>query len=297
MTEARFHGTVVAGFGRECLARTAEGELLRCQVRGRQMQPVCGDRVHLARTSADQAVVEAVGPRTNEFARAAYFRRKVLAANLSQLVILVACEPSFSDELICRMLIVAEHAGLPSVIVLNKVDLIEQRTRALSMLAPFRGLGYPLVELAGKLDIEPLRPYLAGFRSLFTGQSGMGKSTLVKALVPDAEVLIREISAFLDAGKQSTTGSRLYEVSPGSEIIDSPGVAEFGLGGMDYLNIAAGFREFTPYRGACRFQNCRHLNEPGCALQQAAADGTVHPRRLALYQRIVLAEEAGGARK
>lgn len=297
MSAALFHGTVVAGFGRECLARLDSGELLRCQVRGRQIQPVCGDRVQLARSSADQGVVEAVGPRSNEFSRAVHFRRKVLAANVSQLVILIACEPSFSDELICRMLIVAEHAGLPAVLVLNKVDLVEQRERALAMLTPFRGLGYPLVELAGKVDVEPLRAYLAGFRSLFTGQSGMGKSTLVKALVPDAEVKIREISAFLDAGKQSTTGSRLYEVAPGTEIIDSPGVAEFGLAGMDYLHIAAGFREFTPYRGACRFQNCRHLNEPGCALHVAAESGAIHPRRLTLYQRIVLAEEAAGARR
>ena len=294
---ALFHGTVVAGFGRECLARLDSGELLRCQVRGRQLQPVCGDRVQLARSSADQGVVEAVGPRTNEFSRAVHFRRKVLAANVSQLVILLACEPSFSDELICRMLVAAEHAGLPSVLVLNKVDLVEQRERALAMLAPFRGPGYPLVELAGKLDVEPLRAYLTGFRSLFTGQSGMGKSTLVKALVPDAEVKIREISAFLDAGKQSTTGSRLYVVTPGTEIIDTPGVAEFGLAGMDYLHIGAGFREFTPFRGACRFQNCRHLNEPGCALREAADAGTIHPRRLALYQRIVLAEEAAGARR
>lgn len=297
VTAALFHGTVVAAFGRECLARLDTGDLLRCQVRGRHVQPVCGDRVQLAQSSADQGVVEAVGPRTNEFARAARFRRKVLAANLSQLVILLACEPSFSDELICRMLIVAEHAKLPAVLVLNKVDLVEQRERALAMLTPFLGLGYPLVELAGKVDIEPLRPYIAGFRSLFTGQSGMGKSTLVNALVPDAEVRIREISAFLDAGKQTTTGTRLYVVSPGTEIIDSPGVAEFGLAGMDYLHIAEGFREFAPYRSACRFQNCRHLNEPACAVHAAVESGSIHPRRLVLYQRIVLAEEAAGARR
>jgi len=297
VTQALFHATVVAGYGRECLARLDGGELLRCQVRGRQMQPVCGDRVQLARSSADQGIVETVAPRANEFSRAVHYRRKVLAANFTQVVILVACEPSFSDELICRMLVVAEQAGLPTIIVLNKFDLVEQRERALAMLTPFRGLGYPLVEVAGKVDIEPLRPYLAGFRSLLTGQSGMGKSTLVKALVPDAEVRIREISAFLDAGKQTTTGSRLYPVSAGTEIIDSPGLAEFGLAGMDYLHIAAGFREFTPFRGQCRFQNCRHLNEPGCAIRQAAEGGTIHPRRLALYQRIVLAEESAGTRR
>ncbi len=297
MTGALLHATVVAGYGRECLARLDDGELLRCQVRGRQMQPACGDRVQLARSSADQGVVEAVGPRASEFARAVHYRRKVLAANFSQLVILVACEPSFSDELICRMLVVAEQAGLPTVIVLNKFDLVDRREHALAMLAPFRGLGYPIVELAARTDVEPLRAYLSGYRSLLTGQSGMGKSTLVNALVPDAQARIREISAFLDAGKQTTTGSRLYTVSAGTEIIDSPGLAEFGLAGMDYLNIAEGFREFKPWRGQCRFQNCRHMNEPGCAIRGAADAGGIHPRRLALYQRIVQAEAAAGPRR
>lgn len=297
MTAAPFHATVIAGYGRACLVRPDNAPLLRCQVRGRSMQPVCGDRVLVKRSSADQGIVEAVAPRTNEFGRAVHYRRKVLAANFSQLVILVACEPSFSDEMICRMLIVAEHSGLQTVLVLNKVDLTDQRERALTMLGPFRGLGYSFVELAGMIDVEPLRPVLAGQRSLFSGQSGMGKSTLVKALVPDADVKIREISAFLDAGKQSTTSSRLFEVAAGTEIIDSPGVAEFGLAGMDYLQIAAGFREFAAYRGKCRFQNCRHLAEPDCALHAAAAAGVIHARRLALYQRIVVAEESGGPRR
>ena len=297
MTQALTHATVIAGYGRECLARLDDGTLLRCQVRGRQIQPVCGDRAQFARSSADQGIIEAVAPRTNEFSRAVHHRRKVVAANFSQIVILVACEPSFSDELICRMLVVAEQSGLKTVIVLNKVDLIEHRERALAMLSPFRGLGYPLVELAGKIDIEPLRPYLAGQRSLFTGQSGMGKSTLVKALVPDAEVKIREISAFLDAGKQTTTSSRLYTVAPGTEIIDSPGLSDFGLAGMDYLHIVEGFREFGQYRGKCRFQNCRHLNEPGCAIRAAGESAAIHPRRLLLYQRIVAAEESAEPRR
>lgn len=297
MSAALSEATVIAGYGRQCLVRLEGGELLRCQVRGREIQPVCGDRVQIAHSSADQGVIERIAPRSNEFSRAVHYRRKVLAANFTQVVILVACEPSFSDELICRMLIVAEQACLPTVIVLNKVDLVEQRARALAMLAPFRGMGYPLVELAGRIDIDPLRPYVAGQRSLFTGQSGMGKSTLVKALVPDAEIKIREISAFLDAGRQTTTGSRLYPVSKDTEIIDSPGLAEFGLAGMDYLHIAAGFREFSPYRGKCRFQNCRHLNEPGCAIREAGESGAIHPRRLLLYQRIVTAEAAGDTRR
>jgi len=244
---------------------------------------------------AGTGVIEAIAERQNEFSRASHVRRKTLAANLSQVVIVLACEPSFSDELICRMLVLAERASLPVVLALNKVDLLELRERALALLEPFRGLGYPLVEFSARSDIEPLRPYLEGQRSLLTGQSGMGKSTLLQALVPDADVRIREISHFLGAGKQTTTGTRLYPLGPGTEIIDSPGVMEFGLAGFDAAEIAAGFREFAPYLGQCRFQDCRHLVEPGCALQAATARGEIHPRRLSLYHRILRAERVDGA--
>lgn len=296
MSQELLAATLVAAYGRACLARLDSGEVLRCQVRGRELQPICGDRVQVAHGAPGFGLVEAIAPRRNEFSRAVHYRKKLIAANLSQLVILLACEPSFSDELICRLLIAAEQAGLPAVLALNKVDLAERRERALAMLVPFRGLGYPLVEFSGKSDLEPLRPYLAAQRSLLSGQSGMGKSTLVKSLVPDAEVRIREISAFLDAGKQTTTSSRLYSIGPASEIIDTPGLSEFGLFGLDARGIAAGFREFAPVLGRCRFQDCRHLVEPGCAVREAAVRGAIHPRRLALYERIVQMESRAGER-
>ena len=283
-------GTVVAGFGRESLVRADDGELLQASARSRDVQPVCGDRVMLSGVAGARAVIEAIDPRRNVFSRASRHRTKVLAANVTQVVVLVACEPSFSDELVCRFLAAAELAGLPALIVLNKVDLAGQRDDALRALEPFRGLGYPLVELAGKRDAQPLVPYLRQHRSLLAGQSGMGKSTLVKTLVPQAEVRIGEISRFLDSGRQSTTASRLYVVDAASEIVDTPGVSEFGLAGLSARGIAQCFREFGPYAARCRFQDCRHLSEPGCAVREAALSGAVHPRRLALYQRIVQQE-------
>ena len=286
-------GTVVAGFGRDSLVRAPDGELLTATARSRRLQPVCGDRVVLSAIAAGRAVIESVEPRASVFQRTSRHRSKVLAANVTQLVVLVACEPSFSDELICRFLAAAELARLPALIALNKIDLAALRDDALRLLEPFRGLGYPLIELSGKRDALPLAPYLHGHRSLLVGQSGMGKSTLVKTLVPRAEVRIGEISRFLDSGRQSTTASRLYPLDAQSEIVDTPGVSEFGLAGLSTLEIAACFREFAAHAAGCRFQDCRHLSEPDCAVREATLAGAVHPRRLQLYQRIAAQELAG----
>jgi ribosome biogenesis GTPase len=287
---ARLAGTVHAAFGREALVLADDGRLLRAAARGRRIQAVCGDRVSLSGTTGERAVIEQIAPRRGEFARASEHRVKVIAANLTQVVILVACEPSFDDELLCRLLVAARRAGLSAVLALNKIDLGRGCDNARRALEPFRGLGLPIVELSGKLDPSPLRPHLTGERSLLIGQSGMGKSTLLKSLVPDAEVRIAEISRHLDAGRQSTTACRLYALDRESEIVDSPGVAEFGLAGISASELAAGFPEVAAHAAQCRFRDCRHLAEPGCAVRSAAAEGRVHPRRLALYQRIARLE-------
>jgi len=292
-------GDVVAGYGRDTLVRSDEGETLRAHTRKRSLQAVCGDRVQLEHSGRGHAIIVEVEPRRTVFARASARRTKILAANVSQVVILVACEPSFSDELLARVLVAAERASLPALIALNKVDLTERRTEALAQLAPFRGLGYPVVELAARIDPEPLRVYLQRQRSVLVGQSGMGKSTLVKALVPDAQVRIQEISTFLDAGRQTTTAARLYPLDAVSELVDTPGVSEFGLADLSAAQIAAGFREFSPYAGNCRFTDCRHLAEPDCAIAAAAGAGRIHPRRLALYRRILgdAAPDVGARRR
>lgn len=283
------HGTVIAAHRRESLVRTGDASLLRCLARGRALRLACGDRVSFGRSASGEGVIEALAARTNEFARAAQHRRKVIAANLTQVMIMVACEPTWDDELVCRMLVAAEDAGLPAVLVLNKSDLAELRERALARLEPFRGLGYPLVEIAARRDAEPLRAYLAGQRTLLAGQSGMGKSTLVGALVPQADVRIREISRYLDAGRQTTTTARLYRLDETSELVDSPGVSEFGLAGLSLRSLAKGFREIAQHADACRFRDCRHLVEPGCAVEEAAGRGAINPRRLALYRQIARA--------
>jgi len=276
-------GLVVAGFGRVSLVRTGDGRLVQARARSRQVIAVAGDQVELLEGDFIAAVI----PRRNLVARSSAFRSKLIAANVSQVVLVVACEPPFSDELLCRALVAAQRAGAEALIVLNKIDLEAGREAAGARLAPFRAAGVAVLELAAMLDASPLLERLRGRRSVLIGQSGIVKSTLLKALVPEAEVRIREISAFLSSGKQSTTASRLYAIDAGTELIDTPGLSEFGLAGLFAQDIAEGFADIAPLAAQCRFRDCRHLSEPGCAVSAAAAAGALSARRLELYRRIV----------
>ena len=225
-------GLIIAAHGRHYLAH-ADGKNLQCVTRGKKSDVATGDRVRLVTTSPDQAVIEEILPRDTLLYRSDQYRSKLLAANVTQLVIVVATEPAFSDDLISRSLVAASAAGIAAHLILNKIDIAQLLPAARDRLALYQGLGYSIHEVSAKADptgaLAILQPLISGQSTILIGQSGMGKSSLVNLLVPDAEIAVREISQRLDTGKHTTTFTRLYTLDEQSSVIDSPGFQEFGL--------------------------------------------------------------------
>ena len=283
----RLVGQITAAYGRHYDVETSAGVVYSCVMRGKKTGVACGDRVEFLFTAADQGVIETILPRTSLFYRSDAFREKLIAANVTQLVFVIAAVPSFNLELLDRCLIAAESQDIQPLILLNKADLIEPSQRARQALALYQALGYPLLEISARIAIEPLIPYLSGHTSLFAGQSGMGKSTLLNALIPGARQTTAEISDALDSGRHTTTHARLFRLDADSYIIDSPGFQEFGLHQLNEQSLAWGFVEFRPYLGQCRFRNCRHLAEPGCAILEAVQAGAIDRRRMACYHKLL----------
>ncbi|MDR3410257.1 MAG: ribosome small subunit-dependent GTPase A [Formivibrio sp.] len=276
---------IIASYGRSYIIETPDGIRRTASARGKKTDFACGDQVTIKLINAEQAVIEKAQARKTLLYRSDQWREKLIAANVTQIVIVVAPVPSWFDELIGRCLIAAEAAGIHPLICLNKSDLPEAAA-AREKLASYARLGYDLVEVSALQDIEPLRAHLKGHTSVLVGQSGMGKSTLTNALIPDANARVNDISIALDSGKHTTTHAALYKLDEQSELIDSPGLQSFGLAHIKVEELPGYFPEFRELLGKCRFHNCRHRQEPSCALHAAVDSGQVPSTRLELLQRL-----------
>lgn len=282
----RLTGLVIASFGKRYDVELEGGRQISCVTRGKKSDLACGDRVEVSITADNEGVVENILPRRSLLYRSNEYRKKLLAANVTQIVIVVATEPSFYEDLVNRCLIAAETAEIKVLILLNKSDL-PTTDAALKRLELFRSLGYAVQPLSALHDISQLRSWLQGQTSVLVGQSGMGKSTLVNALLPEAKTRTQEISAVLDSGKHTTTAARLYHLDPESSLIDSPGLQEFGLNHLSIDEVEQAFVEFRPYLGKCRFNDCRHVKEPDCAVLNAVSDGIISEFRLQSYHKLL----------
>lgn len=288
-------GLVVAAFRRHFAVLLDDGEVVDCVLKGRRSVVACGDRVRVKRVAGGGAIV-AVEPRTSLMYRSDAFREKVLAANVTQVVGVVAPDIAVDENLLNRWIVGAELDGCRFVLCANKADLPGfDALRA--RVAPYRALGYAVIECAARRSAEPLREIVGGERTVLIGQSGMGKSTILNALVPDAGARIGEVSQALGGGRHTTSETTLYPLPEprGGWLVDSPGMKVFGIAHADLERLPEAFVEMRPLIGHCRFRDCRHDREPGCAIRAAVEDGRIAPQRLALLHALrAEAESAQG---
>lgn len=283
-------GRVVGAHGRHFLVESPEGQRVLCHPRGKKSDCVVGDLVRW-QPSGDEGVIEHVETRRNLLHRQDDWRSKSFAANLDQVLVIVAGEPMFSESQLARALIAAESAGIDAHVLLNKCDL-PQAAAAGERLAPYRAMGVPVHEASLKTAPGPsrtlLEPLLRARTTLVLGPSGMGKSTLINLMVPGAAALTGEISAALGSGRHTTTTTTWYwlDTERESALIDSPGFQEFGLRHVEALQLPGLMPDLRAHAGGCRFYNCTHRHEPGCAVIAAVERGEISASRWRIYGEI-----------
>lgn len=292
-------GVVLVAYGAQGVVELDGGERLECKFRRSVGRPCCGDRVTVQRADDRSGVVTAIEPRRNEFLRAdARQRKQVIAANLDRVLIVVAPAPQPSRDLVERYLVAVHSLGIEPVLVLNKADLVEPPENdadgPLAHLDDYQRLGYAVLTTSCKEapGTDALESALEGRVSILVGQSGVGKSSLVNAVLPDLDLQTGALSRVTGKGTHTTTTTIMYTLPCGGRLIDSPGVWEYGLWKLQPGELVHGFVEFREPAARCRFNDCRHAGEPGCAVRASAEAGAILPWRYAAYRRLL--EQTGG---
>ena len=289
-------GTIISRFGQHADVEAENGEIFRCNMRRSIGSIICGDKILWRQGKATEhsisGVIEAVHERKSVLSRPdVYDGVKPIAANISQILIVSSVLPAFNPDIIDRYLVAAEETQIKPVIVLNKTDLFteENQQDIEEQLAIYQHIGYQIIYVSNKNQqgIDLLKAQLKGNISIFVGQSGVGKSTLTNSLMPDLGVVTNDVSENSGLGQHTTTVARLYHFEEGGDLIDSPGIREFGLWHLTPEQVCNGFIEFEDYLGGCKFRDCKHQTDPGCALIAAVENEKIHPKRLASFQRIL----------
>ena len=288
---AHLAGLVVAAYRRHYAVDLDAGGTIECVLKGRTTTLACGDRVDVERAQRGGVIV-AVAERGSLLYRSDAYQQKLIAANVTQVLGVVAPDVPVDEHLLNRWIVAAESARCRFVLVVNKAGLPDTAAFA-GRFAPYAALGYDVVRVSAQCDVGALVPYVAGAHSVVIGQSGMGKSTLVNALVPGARARVGELSTALRSGRHTTTAATLYRLRDGDGwIVDSPGMKVFGLAHCTREALTDAFVELRDLAPQCRFRDCRHDREPGCAIRAAVAEGRVAPQRVALLRTLIAESEA-----
>jgi len=285
-------GRIVAHYGANLDIEDENGNIHHCLTRANLPKLVCGDNVIWQATGERLGVIISLVPRTSFLTRPDYNKQlKPVAANIDQILIVAAPKPTLDEDLINRYLVAAELTAIKPLIIINKIDLLnETELHTLEQrLSPYKSIGYHIIYTSTKHHngLQELANSLKTHTSIFVGQSGVGKSSIIKTFIPDVDIRVGELSQSTGLGKHTTSVTVLYHTINNGSIIDSPGVREFGLGHVSQDSITQGFVEFTPFMGYCKFKDCKHTNEPECAIKHAVEQGDISKQRLESYFRIV----------
>ena len=278
-------GKVITRYGQRQLVENEQGRVFQSVSRQNIGLSVAGDRVLFQKTKHNEAIVTAIYPRDSELKR----QGKLIAANIDQLWLVVALEPHYEFELIDRYLIMAENSKLPIGIIVNKIELSSDEKSTTKDFLNYKSLGYDVhfVSVKNQTNLDSFKEKLVHKSHIFLGQSGVGKSSLINSLIPDLELRVNEISNKSKLGKHTTTNTTIYHIPSGGDLIDSPGVREFQLENLTELEIKNGFKEFKALSSECRFRDCRHINEPNCAVKDSLDQGKISNSRYQSYLNIL----------